>query len=103
MHKTKAEWKSKVTEMLQEETDVPDSDVATIVEYLARSFPGTVNVNKATAKDLETVGGLSAKDAAAIVQYREANGNFKTLDDLKKVPDVDTVKLDARKQTLEFQ
>jgi competence protein ComEA len=100
MHKTKAEWKSKVTEMLQEQ-DVSDSDRTAIIEYLARSFPATVNVNRATEKDLEAL--LGAKDASAIVQYRESKGNFKTIDDLKKVPGIDTAKLDAIKQQLDFQ
>ena len=100
MHKTKAEWKSKVTEMLQEQ-DVSESDRTAIIDYLARSFPATVNVNKASAKDIEPI--LGAKDAAAIVQYRESKGNFKTLDDLKKVPGIDTAKLEAIKQQLEFQ
>jgi competence protein ComEA len=103
MHKTKAEWKSKVTEMLQEQTDVPDSDRTAIVDYLARSFPATVNVNKGTAKDIEAIGGLSSTDAAAIVQYREAKGNFKTIDDLKKVPGIDAAKVEASKPLLEFQ
>jgi competence protein ComEA len=100
MHKTKAEWKSKVTEMLQEQ-DVSDSDRTAIIDYLARSFPLTVNVNKAAAKDLEPI--LGAKDAAAIVQYRESKGNFKSLDDLKKVPGIDPAKLESAKQQLEFQ
>jgi competence protein ComEA len=100
MHKTKAEWKSKVTEMLQEQ-DVSDSDRTAIIEYLARSFPATVNVNKATEKDIEAL--LGAKDASAIVQYRESKGNFKTIDDLKKVPGIDTAKLEAIKQQLDFQ
>jgi competence protein ComEA len=100
MHKTKAEWKSKVTEMLQEQ-DVSDSDRTAIIEYLARNFPATVNVNKASAKDFEAL--LTAKDAAAIVQYRESKGNFKTIDDLKKVPGIDTAKLEAIKQQLDFQ
>ena len=100
MHKTKAEWKSKVTEMLQEQ-DVSESDRSAIIDYLSRSFPAAVNVNKAAAKDLEPI--LGAKEAAAIVQYRESKGNFKTLDDLKKVPGIDTAKIDANKQQLEFQ
>ena len=100
MHKTKAEWKSKVTEMLQEQ-DVSDSDRTAIIDYLFRSFPATVNVNKAAAKDIEPI--LGAKDAAAIVQYRESKGNFKTLDDLKRVPGIDPAKLESVKQQLEFQ
>jgi mono/diheme cytochrome c family protein len=43
LHKTKAEWKSKVTEMLQEATDVPDADVTAIVDYLAKNFPPKSN------------------------------------------------------------
>jgi pimeloyl-ACP methyl ester carboxylesterase len=36
---TRQWWQSKVTEMLQEVTDIPDSDVDTIVAYLAKNFP----------------------------------------------------------------
>ena len=96
-------WQSKVTEMLQESTDIPDSDVDTIVAYLATNFPVVkVKVNKAGAKDLETGLELTAKESEAIVQYREAKGNFKTLDDLKKVPGLDAKKIDSKKDRLEF-
>ncbi len=96
-------WQSKVTEMLQEVTGVPDSDVDAIVAYLAANFPVLkINVNKAPAKDLETGLELTSKEAEAIVQYRESKGSFKTLDDLKKVPGVDPVKIDSKKDRLEF-
>jgi competence protein ComEA len=95
-------WQAKVTEMLQEVTDVPDSDVDAIVNYLAKNFPIVkVNVNKAAAKDFESIE-FTSKEAAAIVQYREAHGNFKTLDDLKKVPGLDAVKVESKKDRLEF-
>jgi len=100
---TRQWWQSKVTEMLQEVTDVPEPDVASIVTYLAKNFPLVkINVNKATAKDLETGLELTSKDSEAIVQYREAKGNFKTLDDLKKVPGLDAVKMESKKDRLEF-
>jgi competence protein ComEA len=96
-------WQSKVTEMLQESTDIPDSDVDTIVAYLAKNFPVVkLNVNKAAAKDLETGLELTAKESESIVQYREAKGNFKTLGDLKKVPGLDAVKIESKKDRLEF-
>ena len=96
-------WQAKVTEMLQEVTDVPDKDVDTIVAYLAKNFPIVkINVNKAAAKDLETGLNLTAKESEAIVSYRQANGNFKTLDDLKKVPGIDAVKIESKKDRLEF-
>jgi competence protein ComEA len=100
---TKQWWQSKVTEMLQEETDIPESDVDSIVAYLAKNFPIVkINVNKASAKDLETGLDLTTKESEAIVQYRQANGNFKTLDDLKKVPGLDAVKIESKKDRLEF-
>ena len=74
---TKQWWQSKVTEMLQEVTDVPAADVDAIVSYLAKNFPIVkINVNKAPAKDLETGLGLTAKESEAIVSYREAQGQF---------------------------
>jgi competence protein ComEA len=100
---TKQWWRSKVTEMLQEVTDVTDSDVDTIVAYLAKNFPVLkINVNKASAKDLETGLELTSKEAEAIVQYRQSKGSFKTSDDLKKVPGVDPVKIESKKDRLEF-
>ena len=96
-------WQSKVTEMLQEETDIPSSDVDAIVAYLAKNFPIVkINVNKASVRDLETGLELTAKESEAIVHYREAKGSFKTLDDLKKVPGLDTVKIESKRDRLEF-
>jgi competence protein ComEA len=100
---TRQWWQSKVTEMLQEVTDVPDSDVDAIVAYLAKSFPIVkINVNKAAAKDFEAGLELTSKESETIVGYREAHGNFKTLDDLKKVPGLDAVKIESKKDRLEF-
>jgi hypothetical protein len=54
-HGSKMQWQSKVTEMLEEETDVSDSDATAIVNYLAKNFPPVkVNVNKAAARELQT-------------------------------------------------
>jgi competence protein ComEA len=102
-HFTRQQWQSKVTEMLQEDTDVSDSDVTAIIDYLAKNFPPVkVNVNKAAAKELEEGLELKPAEAGAIVHYREQKGNFKTLDDLKKVPGVDSVKIESKKDRLEF-
>lgn len=44
-----------------------------------------VNINTATQSELEAVRGLGPEKAKAIIAYREANGNFKHLDELDKV------------------
>ena len=103
-HATKAQWQDKVLEMLQEDPDITQQERDRIVEYLASAFPplAKINVNKASAKELETGLDLAPKDAEAIVAYRAVHGNFKNLDDLKKVPGLDAVKLTASANRLEF-
>ncbi len=85
--------------------DATDDEFTAILDYLVKNFPppaNKVNVNKATAAQLESGLALAAKDADAIVQYREKNGDFKSIDDLKKVPGLDTAKLEAKKNQLAF-
>jgi competence protein ComEA len=100
---TKAQWADKVLEMLQEAPDVKQSERDRIVEYLGKNFPAHANVNKATAKELQAVLEISPESAGAIVSYRQQNGRFKTLDELKKVPGVDAAKLDAKRDIIDFK
>ncbi|HEL2554680.1 TPA: helix-hairpin-helix domain-containing protein [Streptococcus suis] len=44
-----------------------------------------VNLNTATESDLQTISGIGAKRATDIIAYREANGGFKSVDDLNNV------------------
>jgi len=44
-----------------------------------------LNINTATQSELEAVKGLGPTKAQSIIAYRDANGNFKSLDDLDKV------------------
>lgn len=46
---------------------------------------GKVNLNTATEADLQTISGIGAKRATDIIAYREANGGFKSVDDLNNV------------------
>src|SRR5215471_9648335 len=92
---TKADWQSKVLEMLQECPDVAQDERERIVDYLAKSFPRHVNVNTASAKDIAAALELSAKDAEAVVDYRQQRGKFQKPDDLKQVPGIDNAKVEA--------
>lgn len=51
------------------------------------AFPAfaALNINTATQSELEAIKGLGPEKAKAIVMYREANGNFKQIDELDKV------------------
>jgi competence protein ComEA len=98
-------WENTITKMVSLGAAGSDEDFTAILDYLVKNFPPPVvkiNVNKATAAELETGLALSAKEGEAIVSYREKNGDFKSIDDLKKVPLVDPKKLDAKKDRLSF-
>ena len=48
--------------------------------------PGvTVNINTASATDLEGLPGIGAKTAARILEYRQKNGPFKKVEELMNV------------------
>lgn len=44
-----------------------------------------VNINAADLTQLQTLSGIGIKKAEAIIAYREENGNFKSIDELKEV------------------
>jgi len=44
-----------------------------------------IDINTATAAELETVNGIGPAKAKAIVDYREENGKFASVDDLRSV------------------
>jgi len=101
----RAGWESTITKMAGFGAVATDDEFTEILDYLTKNFPppnAPVDVNKATAAQLESGLGLTTAEADAVVKYREKNGDFKTVDDLKKVPDVDAKKLDAKKDRLAF-
>jgi competence protein ComEA len=47
-----------------------------------------VNINTATKEELTTLKGVGEKRAQEIIDYRKKNGDFKSVDELEKVPGV---------------
>ncbi len=103
---SREEWEGVVGEMANAGAEGTQDEFVAIVNYLAKNFPrkaaGKININKATVPELATGLELLNKEAEAIVHYRQQNGEFKTVDDLKKVPDLDFKKIEAKKDRLAF-
>ena len=60
-----------------------------VLASLSFSFAlAAVDLNTATVEQLSTLKGIKAKKATAIVEYRQKNGAFKSVDDLKNVPGI---------------
>ena len=66
------------------------------------SFPafGAVDINTASQSELEMVKGLGPAKAKAIVAYRDAPGNFKSLDELDNVKGFGKASIDKLKDEL---
>lgn len=56
-----------------------------------------VNINKASEVELQTLPGIGASLAGRIIEYRETNGKFKSIEDIKNVSGIGEAKFDSIK------
>jgi competence protein ComEA len=103
----RAGWEQSVAKMVAFGMKASEAELSTVLDYLVKHYPAEavprININKAKAIELESGLSLKRSQAAAVVAYREKNGAFKSLDDLKKVPGVDFTKFEAKKDRLIFE
>jgi len=59
-----------------------------------------ININTATQSELQALNGVGEKTAAAIIQYREQNGMFKSVDDLVNVKGIGSKKVEKLTDSL---
>jgi competence protein ComEA len=83
-----------------------EQEFSAALDYLSQNYPAEaiprLNVNTARAIDFESRLTLRRSEAGAIIKYRTEHGNFKSIDDLKKVPGIDPAKIEAKKDILIF-
>jgi competence ComEA-like helix-hairpin-helix protein len=127
-HASQKEWDQVVNQMVSRGADLTDDEIDTVIEYLAKNYgpldqkatPSTdaapssdtaappaadttpVNVNKASAQELESSLGLEKSEAEALVKYREQNGNFKTWHDVAAVPGISAAKVEGLQKRITF-
>ena len=101
---TREGWEGVIGDMIARGARGTDEEFAAILDYLSKHFlgdaPRPLNINKANNIELESVAGLTRKEAAALLKWRQDTGFCKSLDDLKKVPGLDFKKIEARKDFL---
>jgi competence protein ComEA len=100
--RTQAQWEEAFFNMITEQGAKGTDDEFTLVFDYLLSHYGRVNVNRAPAREITAVLGLTAKDADAIVGYRAAQGEFPDFDSLLKVPGIDTEKLKQGRDAVSF-
>jgi len=100
-------WQGTIDKMVGFGMKGTEQERSAVLEYLVKNFPADelpkINVNEAKAIELESGLSLRRSQAAAIIQYREKNGPFKSIEDLKKVPGIDVAKIEAKKDRLVFK
>jgi competence protein ComEA len=95
-NRTKEGWQKTIAKMGDRGAEGTDEQFEAVVTYLTKNF-GRINVNTATADEIASGLGFSAKESEAIVVYRAKNGVYKDWRDLKKVDGLDAAKVDAKK------
>jgi competence protein ComEA len=95
---TRDGWYDVVADMGRRGMKATEDEQEVIVEYLATHFLGEaarpININTAEQIDFESVLGLLRREAAAVIAYRDLNGPFKDVTELKKVKGLDYKKVE---------
>ena len=68
-----------------EEAMEREGDVASDAEISQEDTTGKININTASKTQLMTIPGIGEAKASAIIKYREENGLFSSIEDVKKV------------------
>jgi competence protein ComEA len=74
--------------------------VTSAAEVTTASKPDAVkliNINTASAPELTSIKGIGEKTAEAIIAYRQKNGSFKAIEDIKNVKGIGDKKFEAIK------
>jgi competence protein ComEA len=105
-HQTRDQWQVTISKMANLGAQANDNEFEAILDYLSSHFgPAAaqpVNINKATAVEIECVLEITRSESKAIVQYRQQHGAFQSIDDLSRVPGLDFKKVTARKSLVLF-
>ena len=83
--KIKIPSNSDVTGVQNENILNSDSGENIVEEFKDSNKSSPLNINKATEQDLQNLPGIGLSLASKIIEYREENGKFSTIEDIKNV------------------
>lgn len=69
-----------------------------ISDSSSNSSSQKVNINTASQTELETLPGIGPSTALKIINYRNENGRFKNIEDIKNVPGIGDAKFNNLKE-----
>jgi competence protein ComEA len=96
------QWRSEVRTMVENGASLNPNEWEPVVAYLVKNFGPKVDVNKSTAREISAGLQLTMAEAEAIVAYRTANGAFKDVKDMEKIPGLDAKKIAAQENRIAF-
>jgi competence protein ComEA len=106
LHQTRRQWEATISKMAGMGAKGTDDEFNAVLDYLSKNFAVVpakpVDINKADAVDLESSLLLLRSEARAVIQYRAGHGDFKSLNDLRKVPGLDFRKIEKNKARIAF-
>jgi len=83
--------------------DAPAKPAAAVQPAKPAKQQAPVNINTADAQALTQLKGIGLKKAEAIVAWRKANGNFKTIDQLAEVKGIGAKTIDLNREMIRLQ
>jgi DNA uptake protein ComE-like DNA-binding protein len=101
------DWQQVITQMSSNGLTLTDEEEAIVLDYLTKnlgptSAPPKINVNKATAGELQKVLDITPAQADAIVKARTGHEPFKDWHGVAAIDGVDAKKIEADKDRMMF-
>ena len=100
---SKKRWTDVVDDMVSKGAEGTDEEVEIVISYLSRNFGQPININAATASQIQAGLSFTAEEAELLVRYRTEKGSFKSYEDLVKIPGLNADLLDEQKKNILFQ